>query len=60
MAMFVFAVLAVKVLFFIWAVQLVWIGSRLLERPAKRVLRGFLTLEDRPMKKAAQALRSSF
>ncbi len=39
MAMFDFAVLVVKVLFFIWAIQLVWIGSRLLERPAKRVLR---------------------
>jgi hypothetical protein len=39
MAMFDFAVLAVKVLFFVWAVQLVWIGSRILERPAKRVLR---------------------
>jgi hypothetical protein len=60
MAMFDFAVLAVKVLFFIWAMQLVWIGSRLLERPVKRVLRSVLTWNDTPMKKAAQALRSSF
>jgi len=60
MAMFDFAVLAVKVLFFIWAVQLVWIGSRLLERPAKRLLRSVLTWEGTPMTKAAQALRSSF
>jgi hypothetical protein len=60
MAMFDFAVLAVKVLFFIWATQLVWIGSRLLERPVKRVLRSVLTSEDTSMKKAAQALRSSF
>jgi hypothetical protein len=60
MAMFDFAVLVVKVLFFIWATQLVWIGSRLLERPVKRVLRSVLTSEDTSMKKAAQALRSSF
>jgi len=39
MAMLDFAVLVVKVLLFIWVIQLVWIGSRLLERPAKRVLR---------------------
>ncbi len=60
MAMFDFAVLAAKMLFFIWALQLIWIGSRLLERPAKRVLRSVLTWEHIPMKKAAQALRSSF
>jgi hypothetical protein len=60
MAMFDFAVLAVKVLFFIWGVQLVWIGSRLLERPAKRLLRSVLMSEGTPMTKAAQALRSSF
>ena len=44
----------------VWAMQLVWIGSRLLERPVKRVLRSVLTSKDTPMKKAAQALRSSF
>jgi hypothetical protein len=39
MAMIDFAVLAVKALFFIWAAQLIWIGSHLLERRVKRVLR---------------------
>ena len=38
MAMIDFAVLAVKALFFIWAAQLIWIGSHLLERRV-RVLR---------------------
>jgi hypothetical protein len=32
MAMVDFAVLAVKVLVLIWAAQLIWIGSRLMER----------------------------
>ena len=32
MAMVDFAVLAVKVLALIWAAQLIWIGSRLMER----------------------------
>ncbi len=56
MAMFDFTVLAAKMLLFVWALQLIWIGSRLLERPAKRVLRSVLTWEHIPMKKAAQAL----
>jgi len=60
MAMLDFAVLAGKVLFVIWAAQLIWIGSRLLERPVKRVLRSVLTSKDAPMKKAVQALRSNF
>ena len=51
MAMVDFAVLAVKVLVLIWAAQLVWIGSRLLERLLKIVVRSVSTLEkktDRP------------
>jgi hypothetical protein len=59
MAMVDFAVLAVKVLFFIWAAQLIWIGSTLLEGLAERALRSMPTSEIL-MKKAAQALRSSF
>jgi hypothetical protein len=46
-----FAVLAVKVLGLIWVAQLVWIGSRLLERWTKIILRSVSTLEkqtDRP------------
>lgn len=34
-----FAVLVVKVLFFIWAAQLIFIGARFLERLANKVLR---------------------
>jgi O-antigen ligase len=34
-----FAVLVVKVLLFIWAAQLIFIGARLLERLANSVLR---------------------
>jgi hypothetical protein len=51
MAMVDFAVLGVKVLVLIWAAQLVWIGSRLLERLLKIVVRSVSTLEkktDRP------------
>ena len=51
MAMVDFAVLAVKVLVLIWAAQLVWIGSRLLERLLKIVVRSVSTFEkktDRP------------
>jgi hypothetical protein len=59
MAMVDFAVLAVKVLFFIWAAQLIWIGSTLLAGLAERALRSMPTSEIL-MKKAAQALRSSF
>ena len=40
-----FAVLAVKVLVLIWAAQLVWIGSRLMERLLKIVVRSVSTLE---------------
>jgi hypothetical protein len=58
MAMVDFAVLAVKVLFFIWAAQLIWIGSTLLEGLAERALRSMPTSEIL-MKKTAQALRSS-
>ena len=46
-----FAVLAGKVLVLIWVAQLVWIGSRLLERWTKIILRSVSTLEkqtDRP------------
>jgi hypothetical protein len=60
MMMFDFVVVAVKVLFFIWAAQLIWFGSRLLEGPAKRVLRSVLTSEYTPVKKVAQSLRSNF
>ena len=59
MAMVDFAVLAVKVLFFIWTPQLIWIGSTLLEGLAERALRSMPTSEIL-MKKTAQALRSSF
>ena len=59
MAMVDFAVLAVKVLFFIWTAQLIWIGSTLLEGLAERALRSMPTSEIL-MKKTAQALRSSF
>jgi hypothetical protein len=59
MAMVDFAVLAVKVLFLIWAAQLIWIGSTLLEGLAERALRSMPTSEIL-MKKTAQALRSSF
>jgi hypothetical protein len=51
MTMVDFAVLGVKVLVLIWAAQLVWIGSRLLERLLKIVVRSVSTLEkktDRP------------
>lgn len=46
-----FAVLAGKVVVLIWVAQLVWIGSRLLERWTKIILRSVSTLEkqtDRP------------
>jgi hypothetical protein len=51
MTMVDFAVLAVKVLVLIWTAQLVWIGSRLVERLLKIVVRSVSTLEkktDRP------------
>jgi hypothetical protein len=42
--MAMFAVFALKVLFFIWVAQLVWIGSLLLRRPVKRILQYVLTV----------------
>jgi hypothetical protein len=55
MAMVDFAVLAVKVLFFIWAAQLIWIGSKLLGGPGGE---GFAihsdignTIEEDPLKR---------
>ena len=45
MTMVDFAVLAVKVLVLIWAAQLVWIGSRLMERLLKILVRSVSTLE---------------
>ena len=60
MATLDFAIFAGKVLFFIWAAQLIWIGSRLLERPVKRVLRSILTSKGTPVEKAVQALRTNF
>jgi hypothetical protein len=58
MAMFNWAIVALKVLLFIWAAQLTWMGSRLLEHHwAKRgVARS--GSEDAP-REAAAALRSS-
>jgi hypothetical protein len=41
MAMFDFAVLAIKVLFFIWAAQLILLGWLLLRRTVKSGLRSF-------------------
>jgi len=43
MAMIDFAVLALKVSLFVWAAQLIWTGSHLLEHLAKRVLRSIPT-----------------
>jgi hypothetical protein len=44
-----FAVLAVKVLGLIWVAQLVWIGSRLLERLTKIILQSVSEKQtDRP------------
>jgi hypothetical protein len=59
MAMVYFAVLAIKVLFIIWAAQLILIGSHLLERQAKRILR-FVPTSENTNEEAAHALRSSF
>ena len=44
MAMFDFAVLAAKMLFFIWALQLIWIGSYLLESFARGISQSLLML----------------
>jgi hypothetical protein len=60
MEMLDFAVLAMKVLFFIWAAQLIWIGSRWLKRLAMRMMRSVLASKDSPMRKSAQALRPNF
>jgi hypothetical protein len=57
MAMFDFAVLAIKVLFFIWAAQLILLGWLLLRRTVKSGLRSFS--EGTSAKKAVQALRSA-
>lgn len=57
MAMFDFAVLAIKVLFFIWAAQLILLGWILRRRTVMRGLRSFS--EGTSTKKAVQALRSA-
>jgi len=62
MAGFDWAIVALKVLLFIWAAQLIWMGWRLLEHHlAKRGLKRGLARsgsEDAP-REAAAALRSS-
>ena len=58
MAVFDWAIVALKVLLFIWAAQLIWMGARLLEHHlAKRGL-ALSGSEDAP-REAAAALRSS-
>ncbi len=60
MAMFDFAVLAIKALCLIWIAQLIWLGSLFLRRPVKRILRSIVISVDTPSKKLVRALRSDF